>query len=372
MAKKGVEELGVDAIRRMGSESEGFLRFDLSRLTGDEYASLLKSLPKAISHGVNRIGFNTNLLAETTELRALDAQKPARSRTMRQNYRGPTELSNSAVQTRPGLVDDLARRVAGMLRQPLGIEGLEFCCMAFSTEAHRTLIDAYGSCTTLRVLRYFNVPFTEEDATQLCRVLTRPSVVDLQLRRCGLTDSFAEPLAAMLQMHPFIQKFHELQTYDETPQIIRIQRLDLQENEFGIDFLDQLEAPLMDLDLERVDLRGNCGIPAGKLSELQEQLPPGSLLHGPSVPVCLNQEKEALRKKKHRQAVLRKIAQLEGQNRELREFIHAFEDLEVIAELEPQLYIVGEDAPKFVDEFVRIDSTIARKKLKIKPFLRAR
>ncbi|KAH0786170.1 hypothetical protein GPJ56_009847 [Histomonas meleagridis] len=118
-------------------------------------------------------------------------------------------------------------------------------------------------CQSLTTLRFNNVPIGDEGFERLARALRRPGIIELQCRRCSLTDASGPVLSALLAYQVFIQSeadWRESLSGAARSPTIHIDILDLRDNEFTYRFINDIYYDVIDLNLKQIDLRGNVGI----------------------------------------------------------------------------------------------------------------
>jgi hypothetical protein len=144
---------------------------------------------------------------------------------------------------------------------------------------------------------------------------------------------------------------------EKVTEIICLQELDFQENEFTFEFIETMKWVLHDLPLKMLDLRGNAGISDAIVSGLRKDLGRSKIVTGRSEPIESERSlsKANSVKKDTRDERQGRICDLEEENEALRRFAGFLKDGNSVIELEPGLTIVGPRGIEFVDQIKRLD-----------------
>ena len=375
---KKTEPLNQKAIEQIAKLKlkENRYVFDLSRVSVDVFESLMKSVNGSLLLNSGGIGFNCDLLVKTDRK---NEQMMADNPRSNKAPVYPLALQNSAAKRKKDFTKILAKTVSTALERTESMSFLKFRFIPLKYPEIEMLSAAIFANNTLRVLRFCEVPLGDKGLSRLCRALRKRSIQEVQFRKCNLTDACTYDLRSLLAFHVFVQSEEQwrdsvMGTATET---VCLQSLDLRDNEFTYQFIDIIQDSILDVPLRLLDLRGNAGLTANIVKPLQEKVPRTRILTGLSpLPKCkqptyvmdeIPQEKKQPPKQVSARA--RRIQQLEEENQRLHALIEELQMGVNVAQLEPDLMIVGPRASEFVEQVSQLDLLLAKSEHGPAPFL---
>ena len=230
-------------------------------------------------------------------------------------------------------------------------------------------------------MRFCDTPIGDDGFDRLARALRKQSVTTLQLRKCGLTDASGKAMRSLLFFHSYVQSTVEWKDSlsknrpgSRSP-ILCISSLDLRDNEFTFQFIDEIHDPLIDLAImKELDLRGNAGISSTIVADLVNRAPNTTILTGPSKQIKMPKPPPKLYRSSSSKSSLstvfpvesprvqkeNRIQELEMENERLRTLIEYLQDGTNIVQLEPGLNIVGPRAQELVEHINKLDELLVQ------------
>ena len=222
------------------------------------------------------------------------------------------------------------------------------------------------------------VPMGDSGFTKLARSLKRRGVVDLQCRKCGLTDACGADLHSLVSYQVSVQSESQwLESLSArrpvASPIVCMQIIDLRDNDLTYVFIREVSDSLLDLPLKILDLRGNPGITAAQVTPLAQEMPEATIRTGLSKPIKGSKPKKkpysskigkstepsstAGSKGKKRAS---SVKALKRENVRLRNLVDDLESGGNIVELEPDLAIVGPRARELANHLIALDKMLEK------------
>ena len=389
---KKAKYLSLTELEKMGSNISGVYKFDISRISSDQYTSWLRSILH-YSDSFKGLKFCLDLAETISRKRNFTNKNGSRGDKLGQSRQPlPVALDNSAMTRLPNASKDLYSTVSKLITRAKEFEFLKFRNIQCTFSDIDTLSASIFQSSTIRKLHFCDVNMGDAGFERLCRALRKRSVTDLQCRKCGLTDKSAGPFRSLLQFQPFLQ--YEFSWEDSlisdaptgATSVVCLQRFDLRDNLFTSQFIDDVKDALYFENFSLIDLRGNFGIseaiilPVRKeIQQLNKKAPTKiniKILVGLS---ALPKESKLMERKiasskKHPQKTansepLSKIKLLEEENRQLKYVIDCLQNHTNIETLEPGLDIVGSQAPQLVSHIRTLDNFLITSTNGPQPFL---
>ena len=183
----------------------------------------------------------------------------------------------SAISKRRGVTAKIAKSVKEILDVTESISFLKLRSITFMPNDLNDLADAIFACNTIKSLRLCNIPLGDKGFAKLCRALKKRGVVDLQLRKCRLTDRSGPDMHSLISYHVSVQSEcqwqESLASSGVCAPLVCLQTLDLRDNDFTFAFIREIFDPILDLPLKTLDFRGNPGISGSVVAALSTQMP---------------------------------------------------------------------------------------------------
>lgn len=369
----------IDCIAKRVKDHDGNIKykFDLSRINVETFDSLMKAVPEKFLSQMYGIGFNCDLLVKTDRKNEqMMLENPRSNKTP--VY--PLTLQNSAAKRKRDMNKILVRSVCAALEQSEKLRFLSFRFIQFRYQDIETLSAAIYGSNSLRVLRFCGVPLGNKGLMRLCRALRKRSIIEIQLRNCGLTDECGYDLQSLLSFHVFVQSEAAWKdsVLGEPTETVCLQSLDLRDNEFTHKFIDIIADSLLDIPLKLLDLRGNSGLTQSMVKDLQKDVPNTKILTGISplpkskLPVFATydaSDKNRRAESRSSSSSHRRIQELENENQRLHALIDELQMGVNVCNLEPDLMIVGQRAQDFVEQISKLDELLAKSEHGPPPFL---
>ncbi|EAY17072.1 hypothetical protein TVAG_297510 [Trichomonas vaginalis G3] len=358
------EPLNMKEIEQISKSKDGIYKFDLSRITPDVFEQLLKSIPDKFSSKAVGLGFNCDLLIRTNRKNEQLQEEDPRS-NKRPVY--PLTLLNSTCRQKKDFTKKLVKTLCTTISESQILEFLKFRTIPFSQVDIDLLANAIFSSNTLRVLRFCDIPLGDKGFSRLCRSLRKRSIVEVQFRKCELTDECTCDLRSLLAFHVFVQSEADWKDHvlGVPSQNVCLQSLDLRNNEFTYQFINIIEDALLDVPLKLLDLRGNNGLTQTMVKKMQSKVPQTKILCGICPDVKFEKPKEEppqqepqRRSSSRASNKFKRIHDLEEENQRLRALIEELQIGVNVANLEPGLMIVGPRAKDLVTEITKLDNLL--------------
>ena len=389
---KKAKYLSLNELEKMGSNVDGVYKFDISRISSDQYTSWLRSIAH-YSDSFKGLKFCLDLAEAINRKRNFTNKNGTRGEKLGQSRQPlPVALDNSAMTRLPNASKDLYTTISKLVARAKEIEFLKFRNIQCTYPDIDLLSASIFQSNSLRKVHFCDVNMGDPGFERLCRALRKRSVIDLQCRKCGLTDKSALPLRSLLQFQPFLQyefSWEDSLISEVTPgmsSIVCLQKIDLRDNLFTSKFIDDVKDALYFEHFSIFDIRGNFGIseaiiaPVRKeIQKLNKKAPKKiniKILVGLS---ALPKESKLMEKKvaslkKHPQKTtnsepLSKIKLLEEENRQLKYVIDCLQNHTNIETLEPGLDIVGTQAQQLVSHIRTLDNFLVTSNKGPQPFL---
>ena len=379
---KKVRSLTPREMEQIAKFSDNIFKFDLSRISMESFDSLMRSLPNFASTNLAGIGFTNDLLVSTK--RRIEEKHKENPRNPIQSQL-PFSIENSASTRKPDYQKVLSNAVAQCLKNTKTITFLKFRFLNFKPTELDVLASAIYSCVPLRVLKFCDVPMGDSGFSRLCRSLRRKGVIEIQFRKCGLTDECAKDLRSLLSFQVFIRSENEWKdrVLGVPTSEVSLQMLDLRDNDFTFKFIDEVQDSLLDLPLSKLDLRGNLGLTELIIKDLVQMVPKIHILVGPTDLPKSREKKYSYATKSAgslsktsgssnmvKDTRIAKIRELEDENARLRALIEELKNGTNIAELENDLLIVGPRSLEFVEHITNLDKLLGMSRHSPTPFLK--
>ncbi|KAK8894734.1 hypothetical protein M9Y10_023171 [Tritrichomonas musculus] len=375
-------------------------KFDLSRLSGEKFDNLLKSLSTMTINRMTGLGFNIDLLTKTKQRRKNTEKNGSRGEKLAQKklHQMPVALSSSVMSKKKNATRSICLLLSETLPKSETLEFLKFRSLPLKMTDIELLSQGIFESNSLRTLRFCDVPLKDEGFERLARAMRRQSILNLQLRKCSLTDASGNAMRSLLYYHSYIQNEAEWRNSLSTKHsgsaqcpILCLTNLDLRDNEFTFEYIDIISDPLIDLRIIKVlDLRGNAGITNTVISKLVTDIPDTAILTGPSKPIkspkpppkIFRSISQMSRAKSTTNDIPRmvpsgeaktkmdmRIHDLEVENERLSLLIEYLQNGTKVIELEPGLKIIGPRADIFAEHIVKLDELLSKSQDAPQPFL---
>jgi hypothetical protein len=363
-------------------------KFDLSRISTESYVRLIRTLDCLAVDSLTGLGFSLDLLEQTKLKARRIQQKGSRGDKLAAKRAGqlPSALTSAVFSHKKDLMQDLASFFARVLPRTSSLTFLKFRSLPLRAPEIDLIATGIYQCASLRSLRFCGVTLGDDGFRRLARALRRRAITDLQLRSCQLTDKCGRDLHALLSFHVFVQSeaaWVASLSGSKQQELVCLHTLDLRDNEFTYQFIDEIQDVILDLPVTVVDFRGNAGISESVLaklvrklresgrnteirfgpSKLIKQVKPRTIVSSASRPPALMPLIPAV--KKTREA---RIQELEEENAILKNLIKQLNDGDNVVELEPGLTIVGAKAAEFVEHINRLDAMLPEYAAAAAPF----
>lgn len=391
---KKPKSLTLKSIEELAKVDGNYYKFDLSRLSSEKFDNLLKSLTTMTVNKMTGVGFNIDLLKKTKQRSKNTMKNGSRGEKLAQKkqHQLPIALSSSAIIKKKNATRNLCLLFSTTLPKSETLEFLKFRSLPLKFADIELLSQGIFESNTLRTLRFCDIPIGDAGFERLARALRHKSVINLQLRKCSLTDASGEAMRSLLFYHSYLQNevewVNSLYTRNEKQgqsPILCLSNLDLRDNEFTFEYIDTISDPLIDLGvIEVIDLRGNAGITSTVVAKLIPQIPNTTVLTGPSKPIKAQKPPSKIFKSisslsntKSKRSLSgtkdstgrgspsrcspkteKRVKELEIENERLRTLIEYLKSNSNIVELEPGLNIIGPRAGEFVEHVVRLDQLL--------------
>jgi hypothetical protein len=257
--------------------------FDLSRITSEQYAVLMKTLPVSAVNSVTEIGFTLDFQEQVRTEAIRTAETGTRGdKLARRRARVPSSALRQSVAFHSKHV---VREAFGLLGQVLprtrSLKSVELRALPADIVDIRLLAEGVFQCEPLRRLHLCDIPLGDQGFAMIGRALRRRSVIDLQCRKCQLTDACARDVQSLLAYHVFVQSEYAWKaslSSGTVTDVVCLQTLDFRDNEFTFEFINVIRDALFDLQLSCMDLRGNDGISDAIVASLRTMIGPQNLL----------------------------------------------------------------------------------------------
>lgn len=375
-------------------------KFDLSRLSCEKFDNLLKSLSTMTINKMTGLGFNIDLLTKTRQRKRNTEKNGSRGEKLAQKklHQLPVALSSSVMTKKKNAARSICLLLSETLPKSETLEFLKFRSLPLKMADIELLSQGIFESNTLRTLRFCDIPLKDEGFERLARALRHQSILNLQLRKCSLTDASGDAMKNLLYFHSYVQNevewrnsLSQKHSGSGQPPILCLTNLDLRDNEFTFEYIDIIKYPLIDLRVIKVlDLRGNAGISNTVISDLANDIPNTTILTGPSKPIKApkpppkifrsiseasktknnpsENTKPAITSESKTKMDLR-IQELEVENERLKLLIDYLQNNTKTVQLEPGLKIVGPRAGDFVEHIEKLDELLAKSQDAPEPFL---
>ena len=384
--------LSKDDFLKYSKNKEGIYKFDLSKLPFNLFDSLMKTILVKQNKLIEGIGFNYDLLIRT-ERRIIELkEKKPRDPLVTQL---PVSLENSSALKKENISKLLIENISKLIKSSEILKFLKFRSIPLKFFDIDLLSENLYKNNSLRILRFCDIPLGDKGFNRLARSLRKQSIIEIQLRKCLLTDKCSNDIKSLLSFHLFIQSEHnwrESLSGFNTNNIVCLNTLDLRDNEFTFQFIKDIEDSLYDIPLKKLDLRGNLGITESFINNISNQLPNLKILTGILLPIKskplfnienISSPNKLLKKKKkiinnspkkiEENNIIpikkHKLKELQNENELLKKLIKEIKNKINFTELEPGLYIVGEKSLEAVEELIKINKLLKESNVGIKPFL---
>lgn len=398
---KKPRSLTVKELVQMGKVDGKCYKFDLSRLSCEKFDNLLKSLSTMTLNKMTGLGFNIDLLTKTRQRKRNTEKNGSRGEKLAQKklHQMPVQLSASVMTKKKNAARSICLLLSETLPKSETLEFLKFRSLPLKMTDIELLSQGIFESNTLRTLRFCDIPMKDEGFERLARALRRQSILNLQLRKCSLTDASGEAMKNLLYYHSYVQ--NEVEWRNSLSQkhsgngqspVLCLTNLDLRDNEFTFEYIDIIKYPLIDLRVIKVlDLRGNAGISNTVVEDLEKEIPNTKIITGPSKPIKSPKPPSKIYRSVSQFSKTKtspseipktdifdetpktkmdlKIQELEVENERLKQLIEYLQNNANIVQLEPGLKIIGPRAGVFVDHIVQLDKLLAKSQDAPEPFL---
>ncbi|OHT16118.1 hypothetical protein TRFO_13444 [Tritrichomonas foetus] len=385
---KKPQNLNSTELKQIGKIEGECYKFDLSRISNEKFENLLKTINTIGVNKATGFGFNTDLLTKTNQRAQHTEKNGTRGDKLAQKklHQLPVALSSSVILRKKSAIRDLCSQISKILPKSETLEFLKLRSIPIKVADVELLSQGIFESGTLRTLRFCDVPLGDDGFERLARALRKQSVINLQLRKCKLTDESGQAMRSLLFYHSYVQ--NEVEWRDslskknagrhQTP-VLCLSNLDLQDNEFTFQYIESIQDPLIDLRIVKVlDLRGNAGISSTVVSNLVKSIPDTTVLTGPSKPIKSPKPQPKLFKsptysksslsisspngspQSPKSLKEQRLQALETENERLKLLIECLQTGNNVVQLEPGLNIVGPRAAELVDHIVKLDDLLAR------------
>lgn len=374
-----IHPLSKAELSRLGTVKGKIAKFDLSRVLADQFDALLVTLKDRGTHEFTGIGLNFDLLKKTKQVNEKTQQRKSETKTSRTRAtQGSFTFSQSAMNKRKDVTAKIAKTIADTLMITDSLAFLKFRAVSFKPAELEVLCNAIYRCDTLRVLHFCDVPMGDSGFSTLTRALKRKGIIDLQCRKCGLTDACGVDLHSLVSYQVSVQT--ESQWLDSlsarrpvASPLVCMQLIDLRDNDLTYVFIREVYDSLLDLPLKVFDLRGNPGITGTLVTSLIKDMPDTKIRTGLSKPI--KGSKPA--KKPYSSKIGRTTASaassttsarkrassvktLKRENVRLKNLVGDLESGDNIVEIEPDLAIVGPRARELANHLIALDQMIEK------------
>lgn len=371
---------------RIGKIKGKCAKFDLSRVSCEQFDSLIRTLKIRCAHEFYGLGLTFDLLNKTKTKNIQTEASKSETRTSKTRItQGSFALAMSAISKRRGVTAKIAKSIKEILEATETISFLKLRSITFMPNDILDLADAVYACNTIKSLRLCNIPLGDKGFSKLCRALKKKGVVDLQLRKCHLTDKCGPDMHSLISYHVSVQSEcqwqESLAASGSFAPLVCLQTLDLRDNDFTYAFIREIFDPVLDLPLKILDFRGNPGISGTIVAELANQMPGTAIRTGLSKPI--KESKPA--KKPYKSKIGRKLMSstsesrqtrsassrtLRKENARLHNLVNTLENGGDIVELEPDLAIVGPRAQELAHHLIELDKMLEQLQIGRPSFLR--
>jgi hypothetical protein len=355
--------LGHAELALIGKVQNQCLKVDLSRVSGAQFDTLMKTLMIRGREDLSGIGLNLDLYNKTKEDGQVLEKSNRETRTSKtRSARGSFTLAHSAVTHRKNLSSDIASMLSKTLCYSESLSFLAFRSIDFNANDFRSLSDSISPSSSLRTLHLCNVPLGDGAFGDLCRALKKSSVFELRCRMCRLTDACAESLRSLISHHVSLQgEVHWQNSLARSAgcPIVCLQCLDLRDNFLTSKTICAIGDALLDLPLKLFDLRGNLEISASVVVNLAREMADTTIRTGPS--------KRIKQSKVTRKPYKSKIGE-RANGAETKMAAGSEAKGNEVIELEPGLSVVGPRARELVEYLAQLDRILQKGKLGVPSF----
>ena len=403
------------------SRHEGRIyKFDLSQINEKSFDGLISFFQNDFEFGMDGLGFNNDFLIETIRKKEREQiENPFDDPEL--SY--PYILEQSVTKNRKNFVTQLISGLSNLLNRSASLAYLKFRFLPFQQSDFDILSNALINCSSLRIFKLCDIQLGDNQFGKLSRALRKMNIEEVQFRKCCLSDAISYDMRTFLSFHSFSKselmwKNKMLGKNKKDKQISGIhnsylQFIDMRENNFSESFVEIIYDSLKDLNPLLFDLRGNdqikqtsyikavqksipnctikvsyCKPPKTKLNPQQfpqkDDFVASSIMNFPklqdisgndfskSLPlpsISDRSQSSSFSSISHDRKKNSKILELEEENRRLKQLIEQLELGANIIELEPDLFIVGEQSQEFVERICKLDSLLTRAANGPMPFL---
>lgn len=249
--------LSHEELKKIGKSSEkGCYDFDLSAIYIDYWNPLKNTLIQSNSLKILEIGFNYQTYID------LQAQlKQAKNRPQsKRMFHPPIEYEGSILKNCPDVIPELIGVLSRIIPKAKTIRALSFRTMPFGLNEIEILSQSIIQCSSLRVLRFSDIPLYDNGFAKLCESLKRQSIQELQCKNCGLSDEIVPVFIDLLECHGRIQKIaekHAEQNKEKNIGLVCLHVIDFSHNNLTTRFVDQIHDVIDASPVTSLDLTGN-------------------------------------------------------------------------------------------------------------------
>ena len=371
---------------RIGTIKGKCAKFDLSRVSYQQFDSLIRTLKLRCAHEFYGLGLTFDLLYKTKNKNIQTEESKSETRTSKSRItQGSFALAMSAISKRRGVTAKIAKSVKEILDVTESISFLKLRSITFNANDINDLADAIFACNTIKSLRLCNIPLGDKGFSKLCRALKKRGVVDLQLRKCRLTDRSGPDMHSLISYHVSVQSEcqwqESLASSGVSAPLVCLQTLDLRDNDFTYAFIREIFDPILDLPLKTLDFRGNPGISGSVVAALSTQMPGTAIRTGLSKPIKESKPPKKPYKSKIGRKLMSSTADsrvtksassksLRTENARLKNLVNTLEHGGDVVEIEPDLAIVGPRAQELAHHLIELDKMLEQLQIGRPSFLR--
>ena len=417
--EKKIIALTPREIELISKHKERIYKFDLSQINSKTFDSLIAFFKEEFEFGVDGLGFCNDFLVETIRTKEREQiENPCDDA----EFSYPYILEQSVAKTRKGLATQLIEGLQDTILRSATLFFLKFRFIPFQQTDFDLLSNAILNANSIRVFKLCDVQLGDKQFGKMSRALRKMNVEEVQFRKCYLTDDIAYDMRTFLSFHSFsksefLWKNKMLGKNKKHVQSIHssyLKYIDLRENNFTESFVSVISDSLKELSPLVFDLRGNdeikkspllrniqkiipkCDIRIGyckppKYKLFPQTTSPIKELSSPSKldlpklpnsdnmdfsnPLAINESASERSQNSSKSSisldnkVSMRIIQLEEENERLSRLIEQLENNTNIVELEPDLYIIGEQSQEFVERICKLDSLLVKTDNGPMPFL---
>ena len=167
-----IHPLSRAELLRLGTMKGKVAKFDLSRVSSEQFDALLVTLKDRGAHEFTGIGLNFDLLKKTKQVNEKTQKRKSETKTSRTRAtQGSFTFSQSAMNKRKDVTEKIAKTIADTLTITDSLAFLKFRAVSFKPAELDVLCDAIYKCDTLRVLHFCDVPMGDSGFRKLARAL---------------------------------------------------------------------------------------------------------------------------------------------------------------------------------------------------------